>query len=346
MTLTLVSPDIFWRHFLLYWAWIKHCPKVTLYHYLILTLNYCIELLFARYYLFYLCRGQFHQSHQLAWQNVDCSKHHCTTETMFWKKCVNIHCEEKTVNLAYLTELLSRNHCWGSKTISKNSCEPRHSKTIELWNKVLCTDKLKFEIFQWSGRFYVQQRFSERAGSPCITPTVKHGGGSVMGWGDFANCKVSFLHQVKGKLNQTGYHTILQHDAIPFWTQLVAQGFVLLLDHHHHHVIPLARISLSLSRHFSLSFIASGRSSGLHPVSSHSCWMYVRAGRPAFARPYVGVHCNTSLMSLSLLLQQCLACLVRLTWIVFVMGGRGPYSWCLVRCCCQDLFNIARSILV
>ena len=72
----------------------------------------------------------------------------------------------------------------------------------------------------------------------------------------------------------------------------------------HHHVVPLARISLTLSRHFSLSFIASGRSSGLPPVSSHSCCMYVWAGRPAFARPYVGVHRSTSLMSSSLLLQQ------------------------------------------
>ena len=116
--------------------------------------------------------------------------------------------------------------------------------------------------------------------------------------------------------------------------------------HHHHHVVSLARISLTLSRHFSLSFIASGRSSGLHPVSSHSCWMYVRAGRPAFAWPYVGVHRSTSLMSSSLLLQQYTACLVRLTWIVFVMGDRWPYSWCIVGCCRQDLFNIARSILL
>ena len=94
--------------------------------------------------------------------------------------------------------------------------------------------------------------------------------------------------------------------------------------HHHYHVMPPARISLTLSRHFSLSFIASGRSSGLHPVSSHSCCMYVRSGRPAFARPYVGVHRSTSLMSSSLLLQQCPASLVRLTWIVFVgeVGGR------------------------
>ena len=98
-------------------------------------------------------------------------------------------------------------------------------------------------------------------------------------------------------------------------------------DHHHHHyVVPQARISLTFSRHFSLSFIASGRSSGTHPVSSHSCWMYVLAGRPAFARPYVGVHRITSLMRSSLLLQQGSACLVRLTWIIFVMGGRWPFT--------------------
>ena len=116
--------------------------------------------------------------------------------------------------------------------------------------------------------------------------------------------------------------------------------------YHHHHVVPLAQISLTLSRHFSLSFITSGRSSGLHPVSSYSCWMYVRASRPAFARPYAGVHRSTSIMSSSLFLQQCPACLVRLTCIVFVIGGRWPYSWCLVGCYRQDLFNIACSILV
>ena len=116
--------------------------------------------------------------------------------------------------------------------------------------------------------------------------------------------------------------------------------------HHHHHIVLAARISLTLSRHSSLSFIALGRSSGQQPVSSHSCWKYVRAGRPAFARPCVGIHKSTSLMSSSLLLQQCPACLVRLTWIVFVIGGRWPYSWCLVGCCCQVLFRIARSILV
>ena len=107
----------------------------------------------------------------------------------------------------------------------------------------------------------------------------------------------------------------------PFIT--ITPKFTLIQSHHHHHHHhPLARISLTLSRYFSLSFIASGCSSGLHPLSSHSCWMYVRAGRPAFARPYVGVDRSTSLMSSSLLLQQCPACLLRLAWIVFVIGGR------------------------
>ena len=75
--------------------------------------------------------------------------------------------------------------------------------------------------------------------------------------------------------------------------------FVLLFYHPHHHVVPPAQISLTLSCHFSLSFIA------------------------AFARLYEEVHRSTLLMSSSLLLQQCPACLVRLTWIVFVMGVCG-----------------------
>ena len=89
-----------------------------------------------------------------------------------------------------------------------------------------------------------------------------------------------------------------------------SSGDLRRLHHHHHHIVLAARISLTISRHSSLSSIALGRSSGQQPVSSHSCWMYIRAGRPAFARPCVGIHKSTSLMSSSLLLQQCPACLV------------------------------------
>ena len=81
------------------------------------------------------------------------------------------------------------------------------------------------------------------------------------------------LHQVL----ERWYRVMLDHRRI----------FMLDIYHHHHHIVLAARISLTLFRHSSLSFIALGRSSGQQPVSSHSCWMYVRAGRPAFARPCV-----------------------------------------------------------
>ena len=79
-----------------------------------------------------------------------------------------------------------------------------------------------------------------------------------------------------------------------FWFNDNHLNIDIVHHHHHHHLALVARISLTLSRHSSLSFIALGRSSGQHPVSSHSCWMYVRAGRPAFARPCVEVHKSTS----------------------------------------------------
>ena len=102
-----------------------------------------------------------------------------------------------------------------------------------------------------------------------------------------------------------------------------------------HHVGPSAQIFLTLSCHPSLSSIASGRSSRLHPVSAQSCCMSVLAGRPAFVRPCEGVHKSTSLISSSLLLQQCPACF-----------GKWPYSCCFVGYCLHDLFNIAHIILV
>ena len=50
-------------------------------------------------------------------------------------------------------------------------------------------------------------------------------------------------------------------------------------------------------------------------------------------------------MSLSLLLQQCPACLVRLIWMVLGIGVRWPYNCCFKGCCFPSLFNIACSFL-
>ena len=46
--------------------------------------------------------------------------------------------------------------------------------TKEQWNKVHWINESKFEIF---GSIRIQRRVGEKAAIPCITPTVKYGGG-------------------------------------------------------------------------------------------------------------------------------------------------------------------------
>ena len=65
-----------------------------------------------------------------------------------------------------------------------------------------------------------------------------------------------------------------------------------------------------------------------------------------FVRPCEEFHRRTSLVSLSLFLNQCPACLVCLIWVVFKVGGTWPYSCCFVGFRFQVLFNIAHNILV
>ena len=70
------------------------------------------------------------------------------------------------------------------------------------------------------------------------------------------------------------------------------------------------------------------------------------AGRPTLVCPYVGVHRRMSLIISSLLPQQCPTCLIRLKLMDYGMGNKKLYNCCFVRCCFQDLFKIARSILI
>ena len=105
----------------------------------------------------------------------------------------------------------------------------------------------------------------------------------------------------------------------PLWPGVVAPDRVLSIGHHHH--VDAASADLpDPPFHPSLSSITPGRSSRLYPVSALSCCMEVLAGRPSFARPCEAFHRSMTLMSSSLLLQQCTACLVRLTRIVFRNG--------------------------
>ena len=86
------------------------------------------------------------------------------------------------------------------------------------------------------------------------------------------------------------------------------------------------------------------RSAGLpnYILCPYRAHVDVLASLPTPARPCEGVHRRMSRMSSSLLLQQCSICLVRRILAVLEMGCSG----CFVGYCFQDLFHIARNILV
>ena len=75
----------------------------------------------------------------------------------------------------------------------------------------------------------------------CGKELVKVFGEALLVWRTFANCKVGDLHQMKGKLNQTSHHSILQHHTILFGTWLVGQGFVLMQDNDPMHTSKLCQ---------------------------------------------------------------------------------------------------------
>ena len=68
-------------------------------------------------------------------------------------------------------------------------------------------------------------------------------------------------------------NALLDRHCILYFTNRVCVCVFSSRYHYHHHVAPPAQISLTLSRHPSLSSIASGRSSSLHPVSAQNCGM-------------------------------------------------------------------------
>ena len=93
-------------------------------------------------------------------------------------------------------------------------------------------------------------------------------------------------------------------------------------------------LSLSLSRYVSISSIAQGKSSRLHPVPLLSWYMQVLDGQPTMVSPWVRIHKRRLFMNLSLLLQQCPAIFFRFTEIVWDMGGGNCLYACSFVWCC------------
>ncbi|GFT77065.1 transposable element Tc1 transposase [Trichonephila clavipes] len=82
----------------------------------------------------------------------------------------------------------------------------------EFWNTVIFSDESKFNIFGSDGRQYVWRKPNTELEKQHLTPTVKHGGGSVLVWGCMAANGVGKLRFIDGIMTARTYINILRHN--------------------------------------------------------------------------------------------------------------------------------------
>ena len=104
--------------------------------------------------------------------------------------------------------------------------------------------------------------------------------------------------------------------------------------------------SLSLSLSFSLFLSSSAPVIFAALLDTIQCPKRTHDNKSLLVGQNWPVHVKESIENYRLwLLQQCSACLVHITCMVCLIGGKWPYSCCFVGFCFQNLFEIARNIL-
>lgn len=109
------------------------------------------------------------------------------------------------------------------------------------WKQVLFTDETKFELFGSNRRTFVRRMANERFIKECLTPTIKHGGGSVMVWGGICANGVTQLKRIEGIMDKTVDHSILVRRTLPEGKNLIGKGFVFQEDNDPKHSSNLCR---------------------------------------------------------------------------------------------------------
>ncbi|GJQ86135.1 hypothetical protein Trydic_g15351, partial [Trypoxylus dichotomus] len=82
--------------------------------------------------------------------------------------------------------------------------------TVENWSKVIWSDESNIEMFDTLGAQFVCRRPGEAFRVDCITPTAKHGGGSVMIWGYISANGVEEVFVGGGRMNSERYISLLE----------------------------------------------------------------------------------------------------------------------------------------
>ena len=80
-------------------------------------------------------------------------------------------------------------------------------KPADFWDKILWSDETKLVLFGGKkGTAYDTKN---------TTPTIKHGGGSILLWGCFSSSGTGKIHVIEGKMNSSMYQEILQQNMLP-----------------------------------------------------------------------------------------------------------------------------------
>lgn len=105
------------------------------------------------------------------------------------------------------------------------------NKSNEFWKRVIFTDESKYQIFGSDGRKFVWRKANTEVDPKNLTPTVKHGGGSVLVWGAMSAAGVSNLCFIEGIMDHKMYINILKTNLAPSATKMgLDNNFIFMQD--------------------------------------------------------------------------------------------------------------------
>ncbi|GET66728.1 helix-turn-helix domain-containing protein [Rhizophagus irregularis DAOM 181602=DAOM 197198] len=129
----------------------------------------------------------------------------------------------KKNNKLSLGEIQQKFHSSQDKQISANTIR-KNLHQMQIYSRVavpkpLLTESQREKRLSWCierQSCHVWQKNRTRYNIENLTPTVKHGGGSIMMWGCFSGKGLGLLVKVDGKMNRLDYIDILEKNLLPF----------------------------------------------------------------------------------------------------------------------------------
>ncbi len=101
----------------------------------------------------------------------------------------------------------------------------------EACEKVMWSDETKIELFGINSTRCVWRKKKDEYNPKNTIPTMKHGGGNIMLWGNFSAKGTGRLHHIEGRMNGAMYCEILANNLLPSLRALkMGRGWVFQHD--------------------------------------------------------------------------------------------------------------------